>query len=122
MRIIDTLTFGNIIVNHSKGGERPVSNVKQLTESVVTYLAQNYSVCSNASLLEPKFLTLLYWQENASHVIKIILLVYFTFALFDAEGTDPSWLGHLASKRVWDEMYKFVPPIDICIAELKVNS
>ena len=120
MRIIDSLTFGSIIV-YSKG-ERPVSNVKQLTESVVTYLAQNYSVCSNASsLLEPKFLSLLYWQENASHVIKIILLVYFTFALFDAEGTDPSWLGHLASKRVWDEMYKFVPPIDICIAELKVN-
>ena len=47
--------------------------------------------------------------------------MYFPFALFEAEGTDPSWLGHLASKRVWDEMYKFVPPIDICIAELNVN-
>jgi len=47
--------------------------------------------------------------------------VYFPFALFEMEGTDPSWLEYLASKRVWDEMYKFVPPIDISIAGLRVN-
>ncbi|KIJ92715.1 hypothetical protein K443DRAFT_422723 [Laccaria amethystina LaAM-08-1] len=85
------------IDEYMKGGERPVSNVKQLTESVVTYLAQNYS-------------------ENTSHVIKIILLVYFPFALFEMEGTDPSWLEYLASKRVWDEMYK---ALNDCINHLK---
>ena len=45
VRIIDSLTFESIIFYHSKG-ERPVSNVKQSMESVVTYLVQNYSVCS----------------------------------------------------------------------------
>lgn len=85
------------IDEYTKGGERPVSNVKQLTESVVTYLAQNYS-------------------ENAFHVIKIILLVYFPFALFEMEGTDPSWLAHLASKMVWDEMYK---ALNECLAHLR---
>ena len=52
-----------------------------------------------------------YTQASAQLVVKIVLLVYFPFALTADTGVEQKWAEHLKSKKVWEKMNRRIHSI-----------